>query len=598
MSAVPAIPPVPSEPAARAPRRNPLEINPLWVKGLRSRCRLKHLLTWGVIWITLATFVFLITYTTLIEQSEATRADAAKAALPGILIIQAIILMIFGTGAVATGVSQERDEGLLDYVRMTPMTPTAKLVGYLFGLPAREYVLFAFTMPLVLLIVALSGFSLLTLGHFYLVFFTSVLVYHMTALVVGTVAPRPRLASMTSMGIVVVLYFALPNLSRMGITFFEFLTIRPTFFGLIQQELPESLRAQAESSGIDTFRPVPFFEGVVQPTAFTLLVQGFLIAVMFSIVHRKWRDQANHLFSKIGGLLSFTGVLVFTVGSVWSVIAQEDAYARLFAPLEEYTEHGRFPETLFILLMTGLMIVSAAFVFLVCSITPSRSRTLIGLRRADKLGLRGIHPAADAASSLPVTLVMIALTLGAGVMLMRLTQHHADYYLAGPTLAATLPLVLLIISIALFVQGVAESTSLRVFGVAAFLVWMIPCFAMIILFAAFERFEEGLYVGQPFPPASVGFAIAWMLESTTPHPEYAGQTRFLFPGEDMIHHPASIAWTGAALYTTAAVGAQILRHRRRRALQVPPLGFMSESMARASGPCAVVPARTAPNARK
>lgn len=553
-------------PDAPALKRSPLEINPLWLKGLRQRCRIKHLLTWGLIWITLATFAFMMTYLTLMEQTQATRADAAKAALPGILIIQAIILMIFGTGAVANGVSQERDEGLLDYVRMTPMSPTAKLIGYLFGLPAREYVLFALTMPLVLIIVFISGFSLLTLGHFYLVFFTSVLVYHMTALVVGTVAPRPRLASMTSMGIVVVLYFALPNLSRIGITFFEFLTIRPTFFGLIQQELPAALRARAEASGIDTFRPVPFFGGSIEPTAYTLLVQGFLITVMFSIVHRKWRDQANHLFSKLGALLVFSGVLVFTVASIWAVVEQDEPYHRLFEPFSTREAVQRIPETFFALMMVCLMIVSAAYVFLVCCITPSRAMTLAGVRRASKLGHKRIGLGSDAASSLPVSLLMLVLVLAAGTGVMLLALREGDYFVSGPSVVSVVPLVMLVLTIGLFVQGVAESTSLRVFGVAAFLFWMIPFFTTIILVSAFQRFEAGFYVGQPFPPVSLGFALAWMLETTTPPNGFSGSFRFLPEDSALSYDPASIVWTGTAIYTTAAVAVQAVRMRRRRRL--------------------------------
>ena len=58
-----------------------------------------------------------------------------------------IILMGLGTGQVASGLARERLEQLVDYQRMTPMTPTAKILGYLFGLPIREYFLFALTLP-------------------------------------------------------------------------------------------------------------------------------------------------------------------------------------------------------------------------------------------------------------------------------------------------------------------------------------------------------------------------------------------------------------------------------------------------------------------
>lgn len=544
----------------------PFAANPLWVKGLRERCRLKHMLTWGVIWLTLATFVFLMIYITMVEQQVSTRADAAKAALPGILVIQAVILMLFGTGAVASGVSQERDEDLLDYVRMTPMSPTAKVLGYLFGLPAREYLLVAATMPLVLIIMLISGFSVITLGHFYLVFFTSVLVYHMTALVVGMVSPKPRLASLMSMGLVLLLYFALPNLSRLGITFFEFLTIRPTFLGLIQQELPPDLRAAAEINGIDTYRPVPFFNGAVGPTVYTLMVQGFLIATMFSILHRKWRDQANHLFSKHGAMIAFCGVSVFTFASVWAVVAQDAAYGRLFEPFESPTPSTRIPETLFVLLMVGFMIVGGAYMFMIASITPTKDRTRAGIRQARRRGESRLRLTSDAASSLPVAIAMIAVCLACGASIVALAVSHGDYIASAPSAPSIIAVVVLIVSIGVFVQGVAESASVRVFGVVVFLLWMIPFFTMVIMFAAFEAFEAGLYVGQPFPPVSAGFSMSWMLESAAPPAGYSGGFRFLPSPGEVDFDPPSIAYTGALGYAAAAAVVQVLRARNRRRL--------------------------------
>ncbi len=539
------------------------EMNPLWRKGFRSRCRLKHVLSWGTIWLTLAIFVFLITYITMVERDVSSKAEAAKAALPGILIIQAAILMLFGTGAVASGVSQERDEGLLDYVRMTPMSPTAKVIGYLFGLPVREYLLFAATMPLVLLIVLISGFSLVTLGHFYLVFFTSVLVYHSTALVVGMASPNPRLASFMSTGLVVLLYFALPNLSRIGITFFEFLTIRPTVLGLIQQELPERLRMSAELSGIDSFRPVPFFGGTVRPTVYSLMVQGFLIAVMFSVVHRKWRDQTKHLFSKPGAVAVFGGVTLFTFASLWAVVAQDDAYQQLFDPLRRGSSMVRVPETFFFLFMTCFVILSAAYLFLVCAITPSANCTLAGFRQARRSGRGRVGLTGDAASSLPAALLMMAIGLAAGVAVIALAVSHGDYIASGPSVVSALAVVALTVAIGLFVQGGVESLSLRVFCVAVFLVWMIPFFAMVILFAAFEAFDGGLYAGQPFPPLSLGFSTAWMLETTAPPAAFVDEARFLPRGGPVSHPPAQIVYSGVIGYSLAAVAVQVLRVRRR-----------------------------------
>lgn len=535
-------------------------VNPIWQKSARSRLRSRHLLSWGVVTVTVSLFVAMLIYMTMTEQEMAPPRDAAKAVLPAIIVIQAVLLMMFGTGVVAAGVSQERDEGLIDYQRMTPMSPTAKILGYLFGLPVREYALFALTLPLVAAAAWMSGFSLLTLAHFYLVFFTSVWVYHLTAMAAGMISPKPRLAQMLSVGLVVVLYFVLPNLSRVGITFFEFLTIRPTFFGLLQQELPEHMRAPAEASGIDSFRAVPFFGGSLHPTVYSLLVQGFLMATMFVMVHRKWRNPSHHILSKAGALAAFVGIAVFVLASVWAVVVQDEAYRRIFAAFDESWHNGvRQPESLEVMLVLYTGIVGAAFFALVTAVTGSRDSVLEGWRRAGKLGAGRLPWNGDAASSLPVALAMLAAALGGGLLLMGPVRASGAYFVEGPSAESMAVLLAAAVGSALFVQGLREWLSLRVFSLAVFLLWVVPFFAMAILFAAFEAWELGSYVGLPCPPVLLFFSLAELLGSTTRPP---GVTAEFAPPELVAYTgPASV--TGASAYLAAGVALQVVRARYR-----------------------------------
>ena len=549
---------------------NSSKINPLLLKGFRARVRLKHMLSWGVVTVALTAFVALMTYLTMTEQELASREEAAMAVLPGVIVIQAIVLMMFGTGAVASGVASEREDGLLDYVRMTPMSPTSKIFGYLFGLPVREYILFALTLPFIVIAVLISGFSVLTLLHFYAVFFTSVWIYHLTGMVAGMISQKPRLASMMSMGMVAVLYFVLPNLSRVGITFFEFLTIRPTFFGLLQQEMPSSLQGTAEASGIDSFRDVPFYSGLIHPTLYTLLVQGFMLAVMFSVVHRRWRDQACHVFSKAGALLVFAGVLVFLVGSVWAIVVSDDAYRQVFGSFGGGIGGSRSPESIELLLSIALMIVGGTFVLLVSTTTPSRHTAVEGWRRALKNGRSRIGLNADGASSLPLTLVMIVLTLSVGGLVLWLVGREHQYYSGPPSTASLLVLALSIVGIALFVQGVRERMGFLVFGVGLFLVWVLPFFAMMIMYAAFEAFVAGSYVGLPCPPVLLVFALGQMLETTAP---LAGADPDYLPSE-LVDSAGAITLVGAVGYMVAAgiaQGARAVHWRSVRSGLVTPV---------------------------
>ena len=139
--------------------------------------------------------------------------------------------MFLGTGRVASVTAEERESGLLDYQRMTPMNPFSKIVGYIFGLPAREYYMFLFTIFFLLHCVVAGKIPWDNVFQLYAVFFCSVILYHLTAHAVGLVVPKPRAASWVSRIVVLGLYVALPGLGQAGISFLSFLTILPTYFG-------------------------------------------------------------------------------------------------------------------------------------------------------------------------------------------------------------------------------------------------------------------------------------------------------------------------------------------------------------------------------
>ena len=124
--------------------------NPIFIKSARSRLRLGPTVAWGVVVLVLASFLFLGIYLTATRRDLLPASEAAKATIPALIAIQALILMLIGTGSVASGLAQERDSGVLDYLRMSPMTPLGKIIGYLYGMPSREYFLFLLTVPFML----------------------------------------------------------------------------------------------------------------------------------------------------------------------------------------------------------------------------------------------------------------------------------------------------------------------------------------------------------------------------------------------------------------------------------------------------------------
>ena len=63
------------------------------------------------------------------------------------VMLQAIILIIMGAAQVGSAVGGARLSGILDFHRVSPLTPAELTLGFFFGAPIREYVLFAMHAP-------------------------------------------------------------------------------------------------------------------------------------------------------------------------------------------------------------------------------------------------------------------------------------------------------------------------------------------------------------------------------------------------------------------------------------------------------------------
>ena len=61
----------------------------------------------------------------------------------GLLFAPGVSWSIMGAAQVGLAVSGARASGILDFHRVSPMTPTELTLGFFFGAPIREYVLFA-----------------------------------------------------------------------------------------------------------------------------------------------------------------------------------------------------------------------------------------------------------------------------------------------------------------------------------------------------------------------------------------------------------------------------------------------------------------------
>lgn len=217
-------------------------------------------------------------------------------------------------------------------------------------------------------------------------------------------------------------------------------------------------------------------------------------------------------------------------------------------------------ESLLILLIVLFLIVGAAFFLMILGATPSRHTAIEGLRRAHKHGRPRVRLNSDAASSLPLTIAMLGLTFIALVTPLLLAQHSGMFFIDPPSLMSTLSFIVLLAAIALFVQGLRERCGMRVFLIAVFLLWIVPWFAMTIMFSAQNAWIAGAYVGLPCPPVAVWIAIGTILESATPVPGRSPE--YLIP--ELVHSRHALLATSLALYGMLAAGMQFELWRWKR----------------------------------
>ncbi len=120
--------------------------NPIFVKHVRSRLRPQPLVSSIVIVLVLCVC---IAWGGFVLDGFTT-----GAAFGTLFALQTVILAIMGASQIGMSVGSAQASGILDFHRVSPLTPTELMTGFFFGAPIREYVLFACTLPFSLVCLA------------------------------------------------------------------------------------------------------------------------------------------------------------------------------------------------------------------------------------------------------------------------------------------------------------------------------------------------------------------------------------------------------------------------------------------------------------
>lgn len=477
-----------------------------------------------------------------------------------LLALQAGLLFLAGTGQVAGGMTAEADEGSVDSVRLTPLTPLTKTLGYLFGLPVREYVLALFTLPFTAWCLWKGEIGPEHWAPVYGVFFLTGILYHLTGLVSGTVLKSKRWAFLLSMGLVFVLYSVVPWGARIGFPFVRFLTVWPVLAHEISAVQPQLAPGVSLASGGDATKTgVPFFGMTFSELAFTLMVQGTFVLTMLVMVWRKWKRPESHLLSKIWGLGLFLWINALVVGSALPMAESGDLFpsrtvrqnAKLRNELRQeffedtrnnrnrghnQSEQARAQTQALELLMRTVensrpqwgeaVLISGIYAILLLGVmimklimlTPGNDGQQRGLRRALRLGKSRAPPGSDEASGFPSTVILVLIAVAAWVFFHRGLAATA-WFAAGNTgdaLGASAALAIVLTLTCLTFQSMLESGGHRGTFIAVVFVGIVPLLAAAIASVGGAGPETSWAVASISPLSHIVYAVSLL----NPDPRY------------------------------------------------------------------------------
>lgn len=508
--------------------------NPIVWKNYQSRMRIQAVFSFLLIFV-LASFMTFTTYGGVMRL-QGDPVVAARTAIVPLALLQWIILMLSATGRITSGIIHERVTGTIEYTRLTPLSPLHKVIGYLFGLPVREYLLFFMTMPFMAFLLIMGEIPLSVVFPVYLVFFTSTFFFHMVGMVLGLVLKEWRLSVVFTIALVIAINWILPFFSYLGFPFLQYLTVRPVFAEKIIPLLPVDSVPQMEDAPAlitDLTTGVDFYIWEVSTTAFCIALQGLLIFTLALMVFRKWENDFGHSLSKAYAIFFYIALQLFCIGTLWPnlVFDSDSLFAAGLLDDDSLIEQFAF----IIPLIYGFFSIGVVY-WLVYVITPSHEDYRSGLLRSQKLmqmNRSGLSLFDDQASGLLTTTVLAVSTF---LFILAVEIVMAELGPLGEVSPNTFDFLRLpaVAFLVIFYFAVSlEYLQLGRFALLILMVWIVPILLAVFLGVVLEMEEEVLYIASGSPLTMVilaaqGLLNDWMNEDEIAIVRNAFWVGFLF----------------------------------------------------------------------
>jgi hypothetical protein len=376
--------------------------------------------------------------------------------------IQALALHLAGTSQVASSISQSNDSGILDFHRVSPLSPSATAVGFILGAPIREYLVALLLVPFALFCALLGKPGLLGFCTTGAVLLSTTLLFHSVAMMAGLVAQpgKTRGANMGVGFLLVIATFATGLVFR-GIPIPGLLTAGPALF-----------EAMDFGGGGFPGPQTPTFFGVTLPLFVqSLIYQTPLTLFLLVAIVRRMRSGQAALYSKTTAIAFLVTVSVLNLGGI---IGHQNVNPEFVVP---------------VLLYVNWFIALA----LTLAVSPSQGSYRNCLRRANKLGLHRPPLWDDDSSNRGVVLALASVTFAMAQIVQTFVQANA-----GPQFWPRVGITLCVIS---YFGSAVQFFTLR-FGrrsrpmlfLFLFLFWLMPLLVGSLAAAAFGNAGVGPFI--------------------------------------------------------------------------------------------------------
>lgn len=372
-----------------------LKDNAVFLKNVRERMRTNTLLPVAVtVTILVAMILFLFS---LIDLSS-TGAPRSWWAFFILAIGQGIVLLLSGSGSVATSAGRERQAGTLDFHRTSPTSSFDIVIGLILGPPVVEWLVVLSLLPLTAGLALFGGTSIDVLVGFYASLFLCAIFLHVATLL-GVMAIESRridiYRSSWPLALAVFAWIGSGIGLGAGISVLANSTCIPAYMELL---IDMGIVSAAEINE-NAFQ---FFKISMPYLLLQVIIQAPLGALLFVSTLRRISRPERPIFTKGQSLALFAFLSFLFIGTVI-----------VFLPDETPRGSGIFPEESLAILVAFMYFAMFAGMLTGAGCTPSRLTYLKGLRRARKRESRSLALFDDHTSNAPWLASYAVVTLAA-----------------------------------------------------------------------------------------------------------------------------------------------------------------------------------------